>query len=98
MLVSIESSDKLGITTLSIGLFRRVSSAEKLRRHSTRILHRTEANEPLRTVQQTQGQKGFEAWLAIVRNYGQRNMFDKNSPCTTLISNVSERDRVKTTL
>ena len=30
------------------------------------VLHRTTANEPLNTVQQTQGQKGFEAQHAIV--------------------------------
>ena len=38
------------------------------------VLHRTTANEPLRIVQQTRGQTGFEAWLAIVRRYDQRNM------------------------
>ena len=30
------------------------------------VLQGTTANEPLRTVQQTQGQKGFEAWCAVV--------------------------------
>ena len=43
------------------------------------VLHRTTANEPLRKVQQTKGQKGFEAWHAIVRRYDQRNMSDTKS-------------------
>ena len=43
------------------------------------VLHRTTKNEPLIIVQQTKGQKGFEAWHAIVRRYGQRNMSDTNS-------------------
>ena len=38
------------------------------------VLHRTTSNEPLRIVPQTRGQKGFEAWYAIVRRYDQRNM------------------------
>ena len=36
------------------------------------VLHRTTANEPLRAVQQTRGQKGFEAWHAMVRRSDQR--------------------------
>ena len=36
------------------------------------ILHRTTTNEPLRMVQQVQGQRGFEAWHMIVRSYNQR--------------------------
>ena len=32
-----------------------------------RILHKTTINEPLRMVQQVQGQRGFEAWHMIVR-------------------------------
>ena len=48
------------------------------------VLHRTTSNEPLRIVQQTRGQKGFEAWSAIVRRYDQRNMSDtKFSVCST---------------
>ena len=41
------------------------------------VLHRTTANVPLRVVQQTRGQEGFEAWHAIVRRYDQRNMSNK---------------------
>ena len=58
-------------------------------------MHRTTANEPLRIVQQTRGQKGFEAWPAIVRRYDQRNMSDKHAAYAALISNISEMDRAK---
>ena len=56
-------------------------------------MHSTTSNEPLRIEQQTRGQKGFEAWHAIVRRYDQRNMSDKNSAYAALISNISEKDR-----
>ena len=46
-------------------------------------------------MQQTRGQKGFEAWHAIVRRYDQRNMSDTNSAYAPLISNISEKDRAK---
>ena len=59
------------------------------------ILHRTTAIELLRTEQQTQGQKGCDAWRAIVRRYDQRNTSDKNSADAALISNISEKDRAK---
>ena len=59
------------------------------------VLHRTTSNEPLRRVQQTRGQKGFEAWHAIVRRYDQRNMSDKSSASAALINNISEKDRAK---
>ena len=59
------------------------------------VLHRTTANEPLRIVQQTRGQRGFEARHAIERRYDQRNMSDKNSECAALISNISEKHRAK---
>ena len=36
------------------------------------IVHRTTSNEPLRIVQQTRGQRGFEAWHAIVRRNDQK--------------------------
>ena len=57
------------------------------------VLHRTTANEPLRVVQQTRGQEGFEAWHAIVRRYDQRNMSNKKSAYAALTSNISEKDR-----
>ena len=54
------------------------------------VLHRTTANEPSRRVQQTKGQKGFEAWHAIVRRYDQTNTSDKHSTYAALISYVAE--------
>ena len=36
------------------------------------VLHRTTANEPLKMVQQVEGQRGFEAWHLIVRRYDQK--------------------------
>ena len=57
------------------------------------VLHRTTSNEPLRVVQQTKGQKGFEAWHATEGRYYQRNMSDKSSAYAALISNISEKDR-----
>ena len=59
------------------------------------VLHRRTFNEPLRIAQQTKGQKGFEAWHAIVRRYDQRNMSDKSSAYAALISNIFEKDRAK---
>ena len=58
-------------------------------------LHRTTANEPLRIKQQNEGQKGFEAWHAIVRRYDLRIMSDKTSAYAGLISSTSERDTAK---
>ena len=57
------------------------------------VLQRTTANESLRKVQQTRGEKGFEPWLAMVRRHDLRNMADKNSACAALVSNIFERDR-----
>ena len=59
------------------------------------VLHRTTSNEPLGRVQQTRGQKEFQAWHAIVRRYDQRNMSDTNSAHAAPISNISEKDRAK---
>ena len=59
------------------------------------VLHRTTANVPLRIVQQTRGQKGFEARHATARRYDQRNMSDNKSAYAALISNIGERDRAK---
>ena len=57
------------------------------------VLHRTTSHEPLRKVQQTNGQKGFEAWHAIARRYDQRNMSDKSSAYAALMSSIFEKDR-----
>ena len=59
------------------------------------VLHRTTANEPLKMVQQVEGQRGFEAWHLIVRRYDQRNTSDKSSAYAALVSNIHERDRAK---
>ena len=59
------------------------------------VLHRTTVNEPLKMVQQVEGQRGFEAWHLIVRRYDQRNTSDRSSAYAALISNITERDRAK---
>ena len=59
------------------------------------VLHRTTTNEPLRMVQQLQGQTAFEAWHLIVRRYDQRNTSDRSSAYAARNSNVSKRDRAK---
>ena len=56
------------------------------------VLDRTTSNELLRMVQQTRGQRGFEAWHAIVRRYDERNMSDTNFSMCSVISNISEKD------
>ena len=93
MLVRVESVDKFDNSVIAFDCpdeeFRSIESA------LYQVLHRTTSNEPLRIVQQTKGQKGLEAWHAIVRRYDQRNMSDKSSACAALISNISEKDRAK---
>ena len=59
------------------------------------VLHRTTANEPLKMVQQVEGQRGFEAWHVIVRRYDKRNTSDKSSAYAALVSNISEKDRAR---
>ena len=51
--------------------------------------------EPLIMVRRARGQKGFEAWRAIVGKYDLRNMSDNNVSYAALISNLRERDRAK---
>ena len=53
------------------------------------VLHKTTANEPLTTVKQVKGQKGFEARRAIVRRYDQRTTSD-SAAFASLISNLSQ--------
>ena len=58
MLVRVESYDNFDNSTLSVD-----SSQEQFRTKEAslyQVLHRTTANEPLRTLQQTQGQSGFD--------------------------------------
>ena len=91
MLLSVESIDRLDDSTLAVDC----SDEEftTIEASLYQVLHRTTANEPLITVQQTPGQKGFEAWHAIVMRSGQRNMSDNNSAHAAWIRNISERDR-----
>ena len=93
MLAMVESIDRFDNNVIAFDCsdeeFRSIESA------LYQVLHRTTSNEPLRIVQQTKGQKGFEAWHAIVRRYDQRNMSDKSSAYAALISNISEKDRAK---
>ena len=90
-LVSVESTDKFDSSTIAFDCSdEEFTSIEASLYH---VSHRTTSNEPLKIVKQTSGQKGFEAWHAIVRRYGQRNMSDTHSAYASLISNISERDR-----
>ena len=75
MLARVESIDKFDNDVIAFDC-----PAEELRSIEAslyQVLHRTTSNEPLRIVQQTRGQKGFESWHATVRRYDQRNMSDK---------------------
>ena len=51
--------------------------------------------EPLRMVQQAQGQRGFEVWHQTVRRYDPSDRSDTNSACASLNSNVIDRERAK---
>ena len=88
ILVRVESVDKVDRSTLAVDCtgadFRTIETA------LYQVLHTT-TNEPLRMVQQVQGQRGFEAWHMIVRRYDQRNTSDRSSTYAALISNISEQ-------
>ena len=89
----VESVDKVDRATLAVDCteadFRNFETA------LYQVLHRTTANEPLRMIQQVEGQRGFEAWHLVVRRYDQRNTSDRSSAYAALISNITERDRAK---
>ena len=77
MLAIVEGVDKLDHNAIAFDC-----SDDEFRSNEAslyQVLHRTTSNEPLRIVQQTRGQIGFEARHAIVRRYDQRNTSDKNS-------------------
>ena len=93
ILTSVERMDKFDNSTIAVD--RSDEEFRSIEASLYQVLHRTTANEPLRIVQQTKGQKGFEACHAIVRRYDQRNTSDKNSAYAALISNISEKDRAK---
>ena len=93
ILVRVESVDKVEGSTLAV-----VCTEADFRTFETalyQILQRTTTNEPLRMVQQVQGQRGFEAWHVIARRYDQSNTSDRSSAYAAFISNISERDRAK---
>ena len=82
MLGSVESTDRFDNSTLAVDC----SDEEfgSIEASLCQVLHRTTANEPLRTVQQTKGQTGFEAWHAMVRRDDQRKIcLTKLSICST---------------
>ena len=93
ILARVESVDKVDRATLAVDCteadFRTFETA------LYQVLHRTTANEPLRVIQQVEGQRGFDAWNLIVRRYDQRNTSDRSSAYAALISNITERDRAK---
>ena len=65
MLARVESIDKFDNNVIAFDCpateFRAIEAS------LYQVLHRTTSSEPLRMVQQTRGQKGFEAWYATVR-------------------------------
>ena len=93
MLAVVESIDRFDNNVIAFDCsdedFRSIESA------LYQVLHMTTSNEPLRIVQQTKGQKGFEAWHAILRRYDQRNMSDKSSAYAALMSNISREGQSK---
>ena len=83
MLAIVEGTDKLDNNAIAFDCsddeFRSIEAS------LDQALHRTRANEPLRIVQPTRGQRGFVAWHATVRRYDQRNMSDKKTAYAALI-------------
>ena len=93
VLTRVESAEKIDRDTLAVDC-----TKEEFRALETalyQVPHRTTENEPLKMVQQVEGQRGFEAWHLIVRRYDQRNTSDKSSAYAALVSNINERDRAK---
>ena len=87
-LARVESVDKVDRATLA------VDCTEADFRTFETALYQV-LNEPLRMIQQVEGQRGFQAWHLIVRRYDQRNTSDRSSANAALISNITERDRAK---
>ena len=92
VLTRVESAEKIDRDTLSVDCTKEFRELETA---LYQVLHRTTANEPLKMVQQVEGQRGFEAWHMIVRRYDQRITSDKSSAYAALVSNINERDRAK---
>ena len=96
ILARVESVDKVDRATLAVDCTEADFRTFETALHQ--VLHRTTADEPLKMIQQVEGQRGqrgFEAWHLIVRRYDQRNMSDRSSAYAALISNITERDRAK---
>ena len=89
----LESVDKVERSTLAVDCTE--ADVRTLDTALCQVLHRTTTNEPLRMVQQVQGQRGFEAWHLIPRRYDQRNTSDRSAAYAALTTNISERDRAK---
>ena len=93
ILTRVESVEKVDRATLAVDCTQAEFRTFETARYQ--VLHKTTANEPLKMVQQVEGQRGFEAWHLIVRRYDQRNTSDKSSAYAALFSNITERDRAK---
>ena len=94
MLVSVERTVMFDNNTLAVDC-----SDEEFRTSETslyQVLHRTTANDPLKIVQQTRGQKGFEARRAAARRYDQWNMSDNKSAYIALIITLVNEIEPKT--
>ena len=70
MLAIVESIDRFDNNAIAFDYSNEVS--DQLKHCSVRSKTETTANEPLRIVQQTRGQRGFKAWQAIVVRYDRR--------------------------
>ena len=83
------------LTNLTSALFQLAAqkmNSRQFRRLFTKHCTEQQQNEPLRKVQQTQGQMRFEKWQGIVWFFNQRNMSGKKSAYAALVSNFFERD------
>ena len=77
--VSVEKTDKCDNGTLSV--YRSDEELRTIEASHCQVLRRTRADGLLRMEQQTRGQKGSEAWHAIVTRYDERNI--QFSICST---------------
>ena len=89
MLVIGEGTDKLDNNAIAFGCsddeFRSIEAS------LYQVLHRTKSNEPLRTVQQTRGQREFEAWHAKrVEIRSEEHVRQKLSMCSVDQSHLRE--------
>ena len=92
ILARVESVDKVDRATLAVDCTEAEFRTFETARYQ--VFRRT-ANEPLKMIQQVEGQRGFQAWHLIVRKDDQRNTSVWSSAFAALISNITERDRAK---